>query len=111
MTGPYEHVTQSQTVNVLRGRIELDQGDTRMVAAVLGGQAHIELVDDYDAAISALWSKDPVRYVNRRQRLRLTVECDLDEMVIKTGPAEPGRQEPGRQEPGRQEPGGETAKR
>lgn len=87
MTGPYEHVRESTGLRMLRGRIELEQEGQKVVATVLGGEATLELVEQFDDAITAFGQDQPVRFVGRRNKLRLLVECDLDQMVITTEPA------------------------
>lgn len=81
---PYERIVQAQEIPVLRGRIELEQDGRKVTATVLGGHASIELVDQFDDEVTAFGLAQPVRFVRRRQMLRLEVECDLDEMVITT---------------------------
>ncbi len=86
MTDPYQHGVTSQQVGVLRGRIEMDSGALQVVATVLGGTADIELIEEHDDIITAFGTAEPVRYLNPRRRLRLTVECALDEMTITAAP-------------------------
>lgn len=88
MGGPYEHFMQSQTVGVLRGRIELDAGGHRIVATVLGGEASLEIAEEYDE-ITAFGTDTPIRYINPRHRLQVRIDCGLDEMTITVDP-EPG---------------------
>jgi hypothetical protein len=89
VTGPYEHAIESQVTRVCRGRIELAGEDYRTVATVLSGEATFELIEQFDDAITAFGLAEPIRFVGRRQLLRLTVECDLDAMTITR---EPGTQ-------------------
>lgn len=86
MTGPFEHVTSSTEVRVLRGRIELDEGGRKVVATVLGGEATIELIERFDAQITTSGVAEPIRYVGRIRTLRLEIEAPLDEMVITVDP-------------------------
>lgn len=86
MTGPYEHAVESQGIYVCRGRIELAGEDYRTVATVLAREATFEMIEQYDDAITAFGLPEPIRFVGRRRKLRLTVECDLDGMTVTREP-------------------------
>ena len=87
MTGhPYERERVTQDVRVLSGQIELDCGTHKLVATVLSGEAEVALVEKFDEAITAFGTEQPVRLIGQRQKLRLTIEADLDGMTITLDP-------------------------
>lgn len=84
--GGYEREQVVQDVRVLRGRIELNCGTQHLVATILSGEAELALVEKFDEAITAFGTEQPVRIIGQRQKLRLTIEADLDGMTIDVYP-------------------------
>lgn len=86
MIGPFERAYTAREWRTLTGTVEMDAGTHTVHARLLAGEAQLEYIEEFDTAITQFGVDQPVRYVNERRRIRLTIEAELDGMEIRFDP-------------------------
>lgn len=83
MTSPYEQ-TLTSTMPIRCARVELDCGDTTIVATLRGGTAELQLTEEFEAQIMSWGTDTPVRRTGTVQHLRVELDAPLGGIQITT---------------------------